>query len=192
MKILFFDTETTGLPRNWKAPMKDLDNWPRVIQLAWIVCDDGIPTHEAELLIKPDGWKIPVEKFWIENGFSQEASEKDGDTIDFALDLFLHHHDQSDFMVSHNMSFDYNVLGSEMIRAKKQGNKYLKKLCTKEYGTDLCQLPGQYGYKWPKLSELHQFLFKEGFDGAHDALSDVKACMRCFYEMVNRGVISLS
>jgi len=28
---LFFDTETTGLPRNWKAPVTDLDNWPRMV-----------------------------------------------------------------------------------------------------------------------------------------------------------------
>ncbi len=34
---VFFDTETTGLPLNWKAPVTELENWPRLIQLAYIV-----------------------------------------------------------------------------------------------------------------------------------------------------------
>lgn len=191
MKIIFFDTETTGLPKNWKAPMKDLDNWPRVIQLAWVVCMNGKVVMEAKYLIKPDGWKIPEDKFWIDNGFSQAKSEAEGFPLNDILRFFLTDHDACDVMVSHNMSFDYNVLGAELIRAGKKGNKTLKKICTKESGTDLCEIPGNYGYKWPKLQELHKYLFNEEFDGAHDALADVKACMRCFYAMVAEGVINL-
>ena len=37
---LFFDTETTGLPKRWNAPVTDLENWPRLVQLAWIMYDD--------------------------------------------------------------------------------------------------------------------------------------------------------
>ena len=36
---LFFDTETTGLPKNWKAPVTDVNNWPRMVQLAWETYD---------------------------------------------------------------------------------------------------------------------------------------------------------
>ncbi len=50
----------------------------------------------------------------------------------------------------------------------------------------------QAGYKRPKLEELHLLLFDEDFDNAHDALADTEACMRCFFELVERGVISIS
>ncbi|MCX6741278.1 MAG: hypothetical protein NTY61_02675, partial [Candidatus Parcubacteria bacterium] len=39
---LFFDTETTGLPKNWKAPIEDLDNWPRIVQIAWAIYKNGV------------------------------------------------------------------------------------------------------------------------------------------------------
>lgn len=52
--LTFFDCETTGLPKNWKAPMSDIDNWPRVIQLAWLMCDDqGNLVTQGQYLIKP-------------------------------------------------------------------------------------------------------------------------------------------
>lgn len=171
--------------------MTDLDNWPRVIQLAWLVADsDGNLIRRHKVLIKPQGWKMPVDTFWIDNGFSQEQNELEGIRIEHALDVFVDDLKSCECMVSHNMDFDYNVLGAEMIRAKKSAGKSFKKICTKEYGTDLCKLPGNYGkYKWPKLSELHTFLFSSDFENAHDALSDVLACMKCFYEMVKREVI---
>ena len=51
---LFFDTETTGLPRNWKAPVTDLDNWPRMVQIAWILTDgEGEQLDIADYIIKP-------------------------------------------------------------------------------------------------------------------------------------------
>ncbi len=52
-------------------------------------------------------------------------------------------------------------------------------------GTDILKIPSRKGsgYKWPKLEELHNFLFKEGFDGAHDALNDVMATSKCYFEM---------
>jgi DNA polymerase III epsilon subunit-like protein len=55
--------------------------------------------------------------------------------------------------------------------------------------TAFCKIPGPYGYKWPKLMELHQKLFNEGFDGAHDAMNDVLACGRSFFELQRLGVI---
>ena len=60
--FLFFDTETTGLPQRWNAPVTDVDNWPRLVQLAWIMCDDkGNIIEERSDIIKPEGFSIPVE-----------------------------------------------------------------------------------------------------------------------------------
>ncbi|GAA4823900.1 3'-5' exonuclease [Algivirga pacifica] len=189
---LFFDTETTGLPKNWKAPMTDLDNWPRVIQLAWAMYDEsGQKLGSTVDLIKPDGWVMPTGDFWIENGFSQEQNELEGIPIQEAVEKFIHQINESNYLVAHNMSYDQNVIGAEMLRLKLRAQKRPIKICTKDESTDYCKLPGPYGYKWPKLEELHTHLFGESFEGAHDALVDVEACARCFFELVNRQVIKL-
>ena len=49
--------------------------------------------------------------------------------------------------------------------------------------TDFCAIDGQYGYKWPKLFELHQKLFGVGFEEAHDAGVDIRATAKCFWEL---------
>lgn len=190
---LVFDSETTGLPLDWKAPMTKLDNWPRVIQLAWAFYDVEYNLVEKRVdLITPNGWTMPTEKFWIDNGFDQAISEKEGIPIEFALEGFKDKLEKSMYLIAHNMSYDHNVVGSEFIRLGLRSKNKPKKICTKDEATDYCKIPGQYGsYKWPKLDELHLKLFNEGFDGAHDALADVEACARCFFELVRKEVIKL-
>lgn len=193
MNYLFFDVETTGLPRDWKAPMKDLDNWPRVISLAFIlISDTGLPLMEKHLLIRPDGWVMPEADFWKENGFSQEKSMEEGIPIAEALAEFVMAVNQAQVMVAHNMNFDYNVIGAEMLRGGIKAEGKRVKVCTMNSSIELCQLPGRFGYKFPKLIELYQFLFKKDFEGAHDALVDVRACSECFFELVKRDVITLN
>ncbi len=69
---LFFDTETTGLPQNWKAPVTDLNNWPRMIQIAWILCDDkGNRIESDDFIIKPENFEIPKDASTI-HGISTE------------------------------------------------------------------------------------------------------------------------
>ena len=190
--ILFFDTETTGLPKNWKAKMTDLDNWPRIIQLAAYKFDErGNEIESFELLIKPDGWTVPNGRFWIDNGFSQSDSLARGVSIKQALERFISYHDESMCMVAHNMDYDYNVLGAEMIRARLSCKTRIQRFCTKEIGTNFCAIPGLYGFKWPQLEELYFELFGEQFTDAHQAGSDVKATAKCFFELAKRGVIDL-
>jgi DNA polymerase III epsilon subunit-like protein len=93
-------------------------------------------------------------------------------------------------LVAHNMSYDFNVVGSEFLRFELKSKNKPKKFCTKEIGTNFCKIKGKYGkYKWPTLTELHEKLFNEGFEGAHDALADVEACGRCFFELKKLGKI---
>lgn len=190
---LIFDVETTGLPKNWKAPMTDLNNWPRVIQIAWlVVAHDQTVIDERKYLIKPHGWEVPMQKFWIDNGYSTAKCEAEGIPMWDALQFFIEAHDQCQFLISHNMSYDYNVVGAEMLRYRMRAKERLVRICTKESGTDFCDLPRVYGKpKWPKLAELHQKLFGEGFDDAHDALADVKATSRCFFGLKERGIIKV-
>lgn len=190
--ILFFDTETNGLPKNWRAPMRDLDNWPRIIQLAYILYeDDGTIVEEYCELIKPDGWEIPKEDFWIENGYSTEKNQAEGVHLIQALAKFLLAYERANLLVAHNISFDFNIVGAELLRNELSASKRLPKFCTMKSTTSLCKLPGPYGFKWPKLMELHKHLFGEGFDDAHDALEDVRATGRCFFELKAKELIQV-
>ncbi|MBB6462316.1 3'-5' exonuclease [Flammeovirga kamogawensis] len=190
---LFFDTETTGLPKNWKAPMTEVDNWPRVIQLGYQLYNTNQElVKEYAQLILPDGWVVPKEKFWIDHGYSTEQNEKEGIPMPNAIQEFIQDIEKSQHIIAHNLSYDHNVLGAEMIRYNQFTRHKTNKYCTKDLTVDFCKIPGNYGkYKWPKLEELHQILFKENFDGAHDALNDVRATARCFFELLNRKEITL-
>ena len=80
--FLFFDTETTGLPQRWNAPVTDVDNWPRLVQLAWIMCDDkGNVIEERSDIIKPEGFSIPVEASRVHGITTIKAQEEGQDFI---------------------------------------------------------------------------------------------------------------
>jgi len=185
--ILFFDTETTGVPKNYKAPMTDVENWPRCTQIAWLVCNNkGEIIESNSFLVKPDGWVVPKEKFFIDNNMSTERCEKEGTPMPLIIDMFIQSYMKCSCMVAHNMAFDINILGAETIRYKKIIPKKIDQICTMNGSTSFCKLPGN---KWPKLIELHNILFGCDFEGAHDALYDVQCTARCFFELVKLGVI---
>lgn len=185
---LFFDTETTGVPKNYKAPITDVENWPRVTQFAWAAYNsDGVLYASFQSLIKPDGWVVPKEKFFIDNNMSTERCEAEGRPILGALEQFANMIDSSQFLIAHNISFDQPVIGAEMLRYGVRAKTRPVKICTMQQSTSYCALPRN---KWPKLIELHNKLFNVGFYGAHDALADVFACARCFFELQKRGIIN--
>jgi DNA polymerase III epsilon subunit-like protein len=187
---LFFDTETTGLPRNWQAPLIELDNWPRMVQLAWLYYDErGRKIAEQNYIIRPQGFTIPQAATNV-HGISTERAYQEGVPLALALKEFSALLNQSRFLVAHNLNFDEKIIGAEFLRARVPiASKNIKKICTMKLATDYCQIPSNNGYKWPSLSELHQKLFAKDFEDAHDALVDVKACADCFFEMKRRGLI---
>lgn len=189
---LVFDTETTGLPRNWNAPVTDLNNWPRIVQLAWQFYDgQGNLLAEANRIIRPDGFVIPGESTMV-HGISTEKALREGIDLKDALLEFADVLSVSKGLVAHNISFDDRVVSAEFIRTNlpRELLQQSKKLCTMEWSVEYCKLPGgPKGYKYPNLNQLHACLFGVGFDGAHDALVDVQACARCFFEMLARGII---
>jgi DNA polymerase III epsilon subunit-like protein len=189
--ILFFDTETNGLPINYNGKVTDVENWPRIIQLGYIVTDlEGNIVKEYKELIKPEGWVIPKTDFWINNGYSTEQSNEKGIDIKEALNSFIKDIENSILLCAHNLKFDHNVVGAEMIRLKLSAERK-PKFCTMENTVDILQLPGKFEgkFKWPKLEELHHYLFNEGFEGAHDAMMDVKATAKCFFELNKRNLL---
>lgn len=195
MKLLFFDVETNGLPKDYRASYEDIDNWPRVISLAACLADsDGNSLSQFYNLIKPEGWEVPKEKFWIDNGYSTEKNLELGFPIMEVLQQLFDLKQQGDVLVAHNLNFDHRIVWAEFIRAKMEPKRGMHKMCTMMLSTKYCQVPhanGRGGYKWPTLAELHHKLFGRSFDGAHDATADVLAMKDCFFELLKRKVISL-
>ena len=191
-RLFFFDTETTGLPRDWNAPLnsRTLANWPRMVQLAWILCDDaGNELASASRIILPQGYVIPPEAAKV-HGITTERALAEGISLAEALDEVLPRIEQATFAVAHNISFDEKILGAEFLRLGRP-TPFLKKPlhCTMKESTQFCALPGMYGFKYPNLTELHRKLFKKAFADAHDAFADVRACKAAYYELRTLGVM---
>ena len=124
------------------------------------------------------------------HGISTEFALANGTELGPVLDEFAADLDDSAVVVAHNVDFDANVMGAEFLRAGMP-NQFdrLTKRCTMKESTEFCRIPGNYGHKWPSLSELHQILFDAPISGAHDAMVDCDACMRSFFRLVEHGVM---
>jgi len=187
---LFFDTETTGLPKNWKAPVTDTQNWPRMVQLAWRrYAPDGELLSSANHIIKPEGFVIPKEVVKV-HGITQEIALAQGELLADVLDNFTAHARESEVFVAHNISFDEKIIGAELIRNNQRDIfRGKQKICTMLETTNFCRIPGPYGNKWPKLPELHFKLFGAYFEEAHNAAVDIEITAKCFWELRRRKLI---
>ncbi len=188
---LFFDTETTGLPKDYKAPASDSLNWPRLVQIAWSWYDaEGNIWESESYIIKPNGFIIPEEVAKIHR-VTQERAELEGVDLEVALKHFSQELKKAEFLVAHNIDFDDKIVSAEFFRLNMENLlENTPKICTMKSSVNFCRIPNSYGrYKWPNLDELHNSLFGVGFSDAHDALVDVGACAKCFFELKNRNAI---
>lgn len=190
MRYLLFDTETTGLPRNWRAPVEQVDNWPRLVQVAYLMYDEsGVKIGGDASIIIPGGYEIPSDVAVV-HGITQERALREGREVYDVLQELYEAMEACDVLVAHNMDFDSKIIGSEFIRHGIPNIiESRKRLCTMRASADLVGILGPRGYKWPKLSELYVHLFRENFDGAHNAEADIRATARCFWELKRRGVL---
>lgn len=191
--FLIFDTETTGLPKRDNAPISEVDNWPRVIQIAWQLHDDtGDLIEYFNFLIKPEGFEIPYSAEKV-HGISTDKALNHGVTLREGLNRFNESLSKASYIIGHNIKFDINALGAEFIRAAIETEFFDKKeVCTMWSSTDYMKLPGGRGgkFKPPKLMELYEYLFEEQFKEAHNAAADVEATARIFFELLRRKIIS--
>lgn len=185
---LVFDTETTGVI-NYKMPITH-PSQPRIVQLGALLTDTaGLVKGELNVLIKPDGWTIPAEATAI-HGISTEDCAKYGIPIRSALGMFNLWLFDGIRLIAHNDDFDHGLVKSECARLGKESILEGKeRFCTMKAATPLLKIPGPRGFKWPKLQELHKFLFEKEFENAHSAMDDVRACARCFFEMEKRNLV---
>jgi len=189
--FLFFDTETTGLPRSAST---DTEKWPRVVQLAWSLYDrDGNRESRNCFIIYPTDFAIPMDSARI-HGITTERAKTEGVSLHKVLPQFNDDVERATTIIAHNLDFDLPIVNTEFTRCRLETN--LKKkhtVCTMKPReiVSWCKIPAKSGrgYKWPTLTELHLQLFQEEFTGSHNAGADVEACARCYFELVKRGII---
>lgn len=200
MKILAFDTETSGLP-DWSQPSESPQQ-PHLVEIAAILFDDGIEIDRFHAIIKPDGWTIPDEVAEI-HGITTERALAEGIPEAQALSLFLALHTRSDMRVAHNEAFDQRILRIAIKRFYGETQderdefadtfKAAPKYCTCNAAKPILQLPPtekmaanprfRNSHKPPNLQEAHKHFMGVEFTGAHGAMADAEACARVYFAM---------
>ncbi len=184
--ILFFDTETSGLP-NFNERARH-ESQPHIVQLAAMLTDDsGSVLESHNVIVKPDGWSIPKEVSDI-HGITNEKAQC-GLPEKQVASLLMEMVRKSSLMVAHNVQFDKFIARIALRRhelftdAEDAWWKSLQTFCTMKTMTDRVRIPHTNGggFKWPKLTEAFEFAFKHKLDGAHDALVDVMACRELYF-----------
>jgi DNA polymerase-3 subunit alpha len=190
--FLIFDTETTGLPRNYNAPLTDFDNWPRMVQVAWQLHDaKGNLISANSIIVKPEGYTIPFNAVQI-HGITNERALEEGQDLKAVLQEFVDAVSKTTYLCGHNIEFDNNIVGAELLRCGLEnvlaGKAFID--TKNDQTTEFCAIPGGRGgkFKWPTLTELYSKLFNDTFAEAHNAAFDVLATGKVFFEIIKRGI----
>lgn len=189
--LLIFDTETNSFPKSWKASLNDVDNWPRIVSIAWNkIAPNGLLLSNKNYIIRPDRFFIVNEATSI-HGITNEVAQQKGVLLKDVLEQFNKEVSDCTYLVAHNIEFDYAVTFCEYTRLKINTSNLssLKQICTMKMSKDFCKIRSSKGYKYPKLSELYQKLFSVSIPNAHNAQIDAETCMKCFKELYNQKVI---
>jgi DNA polymerase III epsilon subunit-like protein len=177
MKLLIFDTETTGLPKSRQPSSKGPNNWPHIVSISWVILDGDTNTIEKQqsYIVKPLGWTIPEDSIKI-HGITQEKAETQGVYLAKIIGEFLA--EPYDTLVAHNLEFDFNVLHNAIQWDLELpfSSLYKKMFCTMELSRNICNLKNTFGKpKAPKLSELYEHVFKKSpnKESLHNSIYDV-------------------
>lgn len=188
MVSLVFDCETTGMV-NHKSPDHTVQPYP--VQLACILIRDNQIMNMASIIVNPS---VPVEAGAAAvHGITQEVIDRVGIPLKAATGLFINFLNKADRIVAHNIDFDLIITEAMIYRtlADYQMDRFrsIPRVCTMNSTTDICKLPGKFGkYKWPKLEEAYKYMVDpKGFEGAHDALTDVIACWKVLKVLEEKG-----
>ena len=193
MPELFFDVETTGLPpRNAKSSEYEKFDDCRVVSIAWNLRDDKTVYAQKYAVSDPGCIKDGIVGAEHIHGISMDIINKYGSPIEAVIHEFYEDVLKSDIIVAHNLEFDRKVVASELYRmgCKDFGDKLMgfRGICTMKTTTNLVKIKSAYGnsWKWPRLEELHMFLFGHEFENAHHAMCDVDALVKCYYRLLEK------
>jgi len=200
MKVLFYDTETTGLP-DWNKPSEDPCQ-PRVVQLCAELFDDeaGRVLNSLNCIIRPIDWEVPEEAAAV-HGITTELARQHGLWMSCVLPLFNALWRQADIRCAHNESFDMRMLRIEFMRDPGFGAEHAdewkagKSFCTQAKSTNVLNLPptprmvaaGRNHAKSPNLGEAYEFFTGSKLVNAHDAAVDVAACKAVYLALKERA-----
>ena len=192
MKVLVFDTETTGLTKVKNPSIFDFDKWPYILQLSYILYDTEekmIDLIYDEIIKIPDNIDIDEEAEKLHN-ISKEKTKLVGINIKTALRTFNSILNKADIIVGHNVSFDKCLIMVECNRNNVRQGFTIDKIKKKEYCTmkntkDICKIEkifpsGDKYFKYPTLSELYNHLFGIIPHNAHNSMVDIILCIRCY------------
>jgi DNA polymerase-3 subunit epsilon len=178
MSVIVFDVETTGLPKKRNRPFTDFDNWPHIVQLSWIVYKNGCIESINDHIIKIDH-DIPEDSIKI-HGITNEVMRNGKNIVDILM-KFKQDLSHSKMIVAHNIDFDTSIISVELLRNNLRNVIYFYrgiKYCTMHETKKMFK-------RWPKLSKLHEKLFKKTPLNLHNSLIDVYVCFRCFCQYYN-------
>lgn len=198
MNTLFFDTETTGLPKGHYST--DYAKFPKVVQIAWKLVNEKREVLTANNhIIRPDGWEIPAEASKI-HGISTEAALEVGHDLKTVLRHFIIDCQGADKIVAHNIYFDTSIVKANLLCIgidKTVGDEALdkdKRVDTMRQKAIIDYVGARYDNdrpgKWPKLAELYDKLFDAEIEDAHDATNDVNALEECYYKLIDLKIIN--
>lgn len=209
MRLLIFDSETTGLPKTKLINQDYLDLWPHIVQFSYAIYDTELQSivEIFDYIVKlNDDVIIPEDSIKI-HGITNEKSKKSGIPLKEVLDEFFYYLQTADKLIGHNVSFDINMVkveilrliyseGNKISRDEKKNLKYnlhyfsnLKNIyCTLQESIILCNIlaidkKGNTYMKYPRLIELHEKLFDSKPNGLHNSLNDILVTLRCYMKM---------
>ena len=192
---LFFDTETTGLPKYRRASaLQQEGNWPDLVSISWSLYEGDTCVKRSSHVIQPAGWTIPEDSVRC-HGITQEMAEANGRPLSDVLNEIREDIVRSDNIVAHNMEFDKNVLFNAFAwRTGKDPRKFWKptmEFCSLQKAKDELKIPGKYPtskdpYKMPGLDELFVATFNEPAPAdAHNAERDVRVLEKIVFARWN-------
>lgn len=198
MRALFYDTETSGLPL-FHEPSED-PRQPHIVQLAALVVDLDTRKviHAIELIVRPNGWRIPAEVSAI-HGITHEHARDVGIYEADAVLIFRALHAECDVRIGHNESFDARILRIAHKRYYSDAEVHAwggsPAQCTQQLATPILKLPptdkmraaGRNHYKSANLREAYQFFMGKPLEDAHSAMADARACMDVWFAINNGG-----
>lgn len=194
--VLFFDTETTGIPDRSAKWDVDFMQYPHVVQMAWI---HGCKVESH--IIRPDGWEIPDETVEI-HGITNEYAMEHGEPFAAVVDMFIQDCHEAGLICGHNIHFDTGIVKANILR--ELGREYYdandvetalykgKRIDTMRSTMKWVDARNSWGkLKFPNLGELYSRCFPGETFPAHDALEDTKAVARCLPVILEMGLVEL-
>lgn len=187
--VLILDIETTGKPIRNDALISDLNNWPRIVEIAWQkYSHDHVLIEEYNSIIFPKEFEIPLDSSNI-HGISTKFAIDNGRDIEQVLLRLNDTLTNVELVVAHNIDFDINILKSEYFRLGLGSNLQNKEfLCTMKSSINYCAGGSQIQNKYPSLKELYYKIFQTNFEN-HNAILDVRATSKCFWFLSDNRII---